>query len=473
MSTLRVRIHKYISDQKNPPQIYASIRSIVKSGSQKKKQAVRQELVPVTDQPDSAKAIEVTPGHYYVETVLPSGEALSEDVVVKTGQTKDVVLKPDEQSPHEWLSWQQIAGNVQSQVVETPKPVPGPAHGTFTGGKTFGGTKTANRWTRYIHTDSAALPPPALESVPAPEVDVRGPLEWLTQPHRSLSTGAGVWQWLATLTSNAPGELIRRLNGGRPTLKVSPAVFDNEHGIFRVSLKQTAGVGVVVLKGHPGKGQRTYLVVRRRTGVELLLLPLPWFVLRDEREADIEVAVQQPADPMGFCSSAIARDEDFGMFLGFLSSGSLPTVRRLAETAKEMLYEKHMNPFAAVAGAYALVGTAMEAKDKEWHQWVFNLLTRFPFIPDGAIQWGQLKMRMRRSADEIAEAKRAFKEGYNRGLPVYSLGVRWLLEGLEWASDGDPQAKQMADDVRRIAYRTNYQQPFATVRVGGNEDVRN
>jgi hypothetical protein len=180
---------------------------------------------------------------------------------------------------------------------------------------------------------------------------------------------------------------------------------------------------------------------------------------------------QQPADPSGFCSSAIARDEEFGMLLGYLSSGSLPTVRRIAETAKDMLYYKHSNPFAAVAGAYALVGTAKQTNKKEWHQWVFNLMDRFPYIPDGAIQWGRLMMRMRRNSDDIAEARKAFKQAYRRGLPYYSLGMRWLLEGLEWCSDNDSEAKDMAYHVRLIAWTTNYQQPFTTLLIGGRANV--
>jgi len=470
MSTLRVRIHKYLDDQKKPPQIYASIRSITKSGSSKKtKQAMREELIPVSHQPKAGKKIEVPPGHYYVETVLPSGEILSEDVVVKTGQTKDVVLKPDEESPHEWLSWQQISGNVQAKVVQPTPPPPKQRRGGGTlDGKSFG-FQGPKRFARTIGGIASTIfpPPPPLEA------NVKRPIEWLRQPYTSLMTGDKVWEWLSTLTSDSPDDLIRKLNDGNITLDVAPAVHDNQHGVFRVSLSKTNGTGVVVLQGHPGKGNRTYLVVRRRSSVELLLLPLPWIVLGDGREADIEVAVQQPADPMGFCSSAIARDEDLGMLLGFLSSGSLPTARRIAETATGMLYEKFRNPFGAAAGAYALVATASEAIDKDWHEWVSNLKKKFPYIPDGAIQWGQLKMRMRRSADEITEAINAFKEGYKRGLPFYSMGVRWLLEGLEWASDNDPQAKEMAKHVRHVAYRINYQQPFTTVRVGGSDNVRN
>lgn len=463
MSTLRVRIHKALADQKNPPQIFASIRSIEKV---KTKPTVLQELVPISDQPETFKSIDVPPGHYYVETALPSGETLSDEVFVESGQTMDVVLKPDEESPHEWLSWQQIAGNVQPKV-KRPRRTAMRGGGNWLN-KGLGG-RAPNPWLRYLHTDPDDLPPTAIEL--PPEVNVREPLEWLRQPDERLVNRDGVWQWLPTLSTGSPAELIQKLSGGRATMKVSPASSDSDHGIFRVSLKPTDGTDVVILKGQVAESHRTYLVVRRRTGVELLLLPMPWYVLKDQREVDIEVVIQEPADPTGFSSSAIARAEDIGLLLKSLTSNSLATLRMFAETAQDWLYDKNVNPFAAAAGAYALVGTAMEAKDKEWHQWVFNLMMRFPFIPDGPIQWAQLKMRMRRSAEEIADAKKAFKEGYHRGLPFYSIGVRWLLEGLEWFAGDDPEAKEMADHVRHIAYRTNYQQPFTTVRVGGDGDV--
>lgn len=464
MSTLRLRIHKYLEGQQNPPQVFASIRSIGKSGARNKEQPVLEELIPVSDKPEKAKEIEVTPGHYYVEAVLPSGELLSEDVEVKSDQTKEVVLKADD-SPHEWLSWQQISGNVQPtpKVKKTPAPI-----SVYRERNPLGMPNTTLRHAKFIRT------PESLESVvfvpkEEPEVQVQSPLRWLTEPHASLSKGdpTNSWKFLSTLTGTSAVELINKLNNGKISTPIPPAVSDDEHGVFRVSSQPASGV----LRRPLTAGERTYIAIPRRNSVELLSVPLPWKVLSTGRQADIEIAVQEPADPRAFCSSAIARDEDCGMLLGYLSSGSLPMVRRIAERGKERLYYKSQNPFAAAAGAYALVGTALHASDRDWHQWVLNLKNNFPYMPDGAIQWGMLMMRMRRTAEDIAEAVNAFKAAYGRGLPFYSMGIKWLLEGLEWAADNDPEAKKMAAHVRPIAWRTNYQQPFTTLRIGGDPNA--
>jgi len=173
-----------------------------------------------------------------------------------------------------------------------------------------------------------------------------------------------------------------------------------------------------------------------------------------------------------FCASATALDEDLGTLLGYLSSGSLAVAREMAETARDMLYFKVANPYAAAAGGYAMVGTATTAADREWHGWIRNLMQMFPHIPDGAIQWAQLRLKMRRNSSDIEEARAALKLAYRRGLPFFSMGVKWLMDGLEWiAGESDPEARTMLRNVQRLAWRTNFQQPFTIMRIGGDTDV--
>lgn len=467
MSTLRLRIHKNFDEQQQPPQIYVRISAVTKTGARKKTEPVLQELVPVSDRPETAKSIPVNPGHYFVEAILPSGELLSEDVSIKSGQTHEVVLKSSD-SPHEWLAWQQLSGNIPAKRPPARTATITHIRHRFEASQPGTGRQ---KFARYIHHDPDEL---LWGTASEPEVNVQAPLEWLTHPHNSLLTegSARVWEFLAQLTSTSSTELISNLNSGKPSQKIEAAVSDAEHGVFRVNSEPGTAYGVVRLQKLPDSKKRTYLVIPRRRSVELLSIPLPWKVLAMQRMADIEIAVQEPADQKSFCSAAVVRDEKLGMLLGYLSTGALPTVRLMAETAKEMLYYKFDNPFAAAAGAYALVGTAQEAIRKPWHDWVSNLMKRFPYIPDGAIQLGTLRMRMCRDMKDLEVAVEAFKTAYSRGLPFYSLGMRWLLEGLEWGADrGDAEAKQMSDRVRLIAWRTNYNQPFTTLRIGGGADV--
>ena len=95
---------------------------------------------------------------------------------------------------------------------------------------------------------------------------------------------------------------------------------------------------------------------------------------------------------------------------------------------------------------------------------------KIPWLPDGAIQYGWLMLR----AGEIGEAETAFKTAFKRGLPYYSIGVRWLLDGLSvlishGKSEADaPQTGLMdaADTVRAVARHTNMAEPFTSVRLG-------
>jgi len=202
---------------------------------------------------------------------------------------------------------------------------------------------------------------------------------------------------------------------------------------------------------------------------------MPWRVTVPGKrliEAPIEIAIQEPGEASDFCSSVSVLDSEFGMLLGYLSSGAIPEAREMAETAKTMLFEKMENPYAAAAGAYALVGTALQAADDEWHGWVSSLMDRFQHIPDGAIQWGQLKLRMRRNSDDIEAARKAFKLAFRRGLPFYSLGIRWLVDGLEAISHDDPEAAEMLTRVRPVAWLTHYQQPFTILKLRAVYDVR-
>jgi len=205
--------------------------------------------------------------------------------------------------------------------------------------------------------------------------------------------------------------------------------------------------------------------------VELISLPIPWKVIGSSRDAVIEIAVRQSRASDRFCTSTAVHDERVGLLLGFLTSGSLLGARELAQDSHALLYHKGENPYAAAAGGYALVGSSQRASEVEWHGWIRNMMNYFPQIPDGAIQWAQLLLRMRKSKSDVAQASDALKLAFNRGLPFYSIGMRWLLEGLEWFSSDDEEARHMHQQVRLIAWRTNYSQVFTTIRLGGDSRV--
>jgi hypothetical protein len=150
-----------------------------------------------------------------------------------------------------------------------------------------------------------------------------------------------------------------------------------------------------------------------------------------------------------------------------MTQGALPTAERLFNQAQaeDALLEKHSNPLGAAAGGYVLLGTEHSSEPKEWHRWVSNLMNGFDWLPDGAIQHAWLKLRHRQSPDDLDEAHYALLDAYRRGLPFYSVGLQWLIDGLTLFAARDNDAAEMLQNVHRVAWRTNLQEPFTIVRL--------
>jgi hypothetical protein len=148
-----------------------------------------------------------------------------------------------------------------------------------------------------------------------------------------------------------------------------------------------------------------------------------------------------------------------------MTRGALPTAERLFDQAREMLFRKLSNPLAASGGGYVLLGTEHSSGPKEWHGWISNLMNWFDWLPDGAIQHGWLKLKHRKSGDDLAEARDALFTAYRRGLPFYSVGLQWLIDGLTLFAPHDRDAEEMLQNVYRVAARTNPNEPFTIVRL--------
>jgi hypothetical protein len=169
-----------------------------------------------------------------------------------------------------------------------------------------------------------------------------------------------------------------------------------------------------------------------------------------------------PDDPI---TTVTIRDGSVGSALGYMTLGAHPTAELLFDQAREMLFMKMSNPLAAAAGGYVLLATEQGSEPKEWHQWVENLCNRFEWMPDGAILRGSLKLRHQQSDADVEEARSTLKTAYRRGLPFYSVGLQWLLDGLTVCGQDDPEGAAMAKDVQRVSWRCNMQEPFTVVRL--------
>jgi hypothetical protein len=131
--------------------------------------------------------------------------------------------------------------------------------------------------------------------------------------------------------------------------------------------------------------------------------------------------------------------------------------------ALEMLYYKWTNPLGAAAGGYLLLGTEADRTKKPWHEWIHNLSDRFPWLPDGAIQEAWLWLRQGSSAENLDRAYRALKIAYSRGLPYFSLGFQWMVDGLTLVGERNEEATELLRLVQRAAWRVNTSQPFTSI----------
>lgn len=480
MTTLRLRIHKHLDDNERRPPVVPVKILLVRGGGARASRTTRTEtaMIAVSHRAEDGSSIDVEPGHYYVETVLPSGEILADDVEVTVGGANSLVLNAEPASSV-WLEWQSFAGNTLAIAPQAPLGLLARGHAAP---RTAARARKAKRKLRArpkepgtTRRSPGAHIEMVIPAVAAPadagDVALGAPLQWLRQWPRggepnAIDRALG-WTDLARLAEPSKGSCLVRLNAGTEPEDVPAFRRDASAAVYRLTTAHIAGAEAIDRQYR----ERYLVAIPRRRVVELLNLPMPWRDIHTGREVIVEVAVR-PVTPDLFSATTTVRDPDWGALVSYLSAGSLPTVKEIFEKARGYLYHKTSNPLAAAAGGYALVGTALTTRAEAWHKWIWNLMHLDESIPDGAILWAQLKLRTRRKPRDVAAAAEALKSAYHRGLPYYSMGIKWLMEGLEQVERNDPEAARMLANVREIAWRTNYQQAFTGLKFSGPTDVR-
>ena len=421
MPLVQVGLDKWLEGQTTGPTIVTRIRPVRKKGTKP--------VPPITMMIPAGKgatrSVDLRPGRYLFEAYLPSGEVTTLTATVKARGNAPIVLQaPD--SPHEWLSWQHLAG----QGRPSPPRAAGPADGV--------GIAPAPPLAGPTDLEIVSLPVPILPA--------------LVEGWRSKTAAKLPW---------VPRPLPARANGGA-------ALVDD--GLTSYLF----GPGAWAL------GDRAYALVRRPpAGPPLLaVLPLPWSQADMSGDAPADVLVDARAALEGetrewpVTMSIVVRDNVMGPVIGYLTGGDLPAAARIVETAVDLLYGKVANPLAAAAGAYVLVRAHAQGKRPQWEPWLRNLRQWFTWLPDGSILDGWASLRGIGRPQDVPAAAASFVEAVTRGLPFYSVGVRMLFDGLSRA-DGELQAGQRPPGfdtalatVRMLALRVHVGQPFTLIRLG-------
>jgi hypothetical protein len=133
------------------------------------------------------------------------------------------------------------------------------------------------------------------------------------------------------------------------------------------------------------------------------------------------------------------------------------------------LYDKVTNPVAAAVGAFLLLKSD-PTPSAEWHEWVTNLASWFPWLPDGEVLRGTLCMRVATTDEDVTAARDAFDRAWRRGIPVLAPVLRLLLDGMTTLVD-DPDAEagdleSLLPAVRAVAGAMATDQAFTTLRLG-------
>lgn len=121
------------------------------------------------------------------------------------------------------------------------------------------------------------------------------------------------------------------------------------------------------------------------------------------------------------------KNKEAGAILRLMMSGDIERAKTLAghiQFAEKLLYSKIENPsYAALGGYFLLRSNSME----QLHDWPRNLANWFEWFPDGCIIYAAQLMRSEKPVVEDIEYW--LIEAYQRGIPLYTEGLRLLYEG--------------------------------------------
>lgn len=427
MTSLNIGIRKFLEGENIDRGVIARVIPMDRSRPTK-----RNVILPIGDVEDTTK-VDVVPGKYLVQATLPSGSVLMKEVEVPAGEDVALFLDAD-QSPHEHLSWQHLS-------------------------------KHRAVFERYAENGRLASNQPELVAT-------------FGHPPAILDRAPHAWNWKAVAplvlkpspaTAITLTDIASAFEASEVPVPTSPRQGEESDSYF------VSAVPHMDMSPHKER-PRYFAVVERGKTIDVVSLPLPWMVgswgrSRQYTAAPFDLAVpRHPSDPV----SATVRDSRFGTMLAYIANGTLPTAAELfaASDAVELLRDKLANPFAAVAGAYALIETEAEpTKPKEWHGWVDNLARWFPWLPDGAVLSAWHRLHRGDDPATVKEAIEWLRAAIVRGLPVFAPVLRCLNDALTMVvDDADMECGDLAETARvvgRIAGRTCQGQPFTVLRLGG------
>ncbi|MGR9556491.1 hypothetical protein ACU8MG_25465 (plasmid) [Rhizobium leguminosarum] len=349
----------------------------------------------------NANSVDVAPGRWLVEATLPSGEIITTEVAVEKDEDLSVPLHSLEHSPHEWLGMQYLVGNIEGE-------------------QTLQRLSSRKSTPETVERDMLARNSPPVVRFPNRE---------------SALQGAAAWQGIFMSADDKP-------------LAQKPFMEDSGRVTW---LYQAQGID-----------PHRHLACVEWMGEDFAVsLPLPWMTVRFQDFATAEIMVGLEPRENKIRIGVVVSDPDFAPMAGLMTAATLPKAAIAFDQARDLLFGKGEHPLAATAGGYVLLAAGRH--EDSWHGWVDNLANWFPEIPDGAILRAALRLRFPKAQASDAEAKASLIEAFDRGIPYYSAGISWLLDGLSQFA-GDPAVDEKLRLVHKVALRLDVSQAFTVIR---------
>ena len=486
MSVLRIALRLDGSFFMEPPQVAVRIRPLGSRGP-KAPRTSRMLSVPVSSNPaDWCAPIELAPGAYVVEAMAPSGDRASTTVYLRRGQQVDLPLCLDEPSRHEWLAWSYLAGRVPGQA-------------------------RYQAWEAEV-TAIPQAPELSFLEESEPGRDREGVRNWdnrLNWEDLARTLDAGSMASLPLHPRSLPESAFR---ADRDSLMRRVVLFPEKEPATR-------------LWGLSNTGHHLELT-------SVPVIPAP-FYLRDSSEdepwrrevlarapapAPVEILLSSIPDPTGFQSLTSLLHPSLAPAIAYQMNGAPELAVRALPDAKDpsplerlaaayiallsadpvvseqaithSLWQLHnsldwVDPVVTVENKHPVQvwtfpgGETTRNEDEEGRAHIERLLHEghrhharedTPGLADLNIIRACLQLRKPRKTEED-EHKAAYRlvQAFYSGIPLFSWGVRLLLDGFDQFSDRFPEMFAL---LRKVGRRIDLQQPFTTIRLpvgaGGN-----
>ncbi|WP_157838086.1 hypothetical protein [Pseudomonas sp. PH1b] len=381
-------------------------------------------IAPISMNSDMYTRVSLDIGEYDIEAILPSGEHLSAEVDVKPGKTHKVVLIGCDTSTN-FNNGSNFVGRGSPPRKRPRKSLDEPNHELHRELKVSVGSMLVSKSTQSIFDPSKWS-------------------DWFQLLMKRYQHREDVNVDIFSLRESEAGLTVQQEEGA-DGLSARISLISQERRQFHSI--------------HVG-GKRVYVEISSAYELRIVSLPWPWgeFGTRPGSKK-FEIIAQTNGERL-HCTPLLI-DARWGSLLAYMSSGRLYLASEIIKQAKDALFGKSENPLAAAVGGYILMSTEQDDEAENWPWWLSNLSERFPEFPDGAILRARWLLR-KGGMENISKAHDLLYDSIQRGIPFFTIGVTWLIEGLEQTSIGCSICDEYLKMIRGVARSVDLEQAFTS-----------